>query len=219
MALTVNTLNLMVSAEPLNPPVQIPVSGGQFQFYLEVTNTHTQGINTDIWSSVVVADTAEHFKGFTFENFYLGPEASLDTTITVIAHPGLIPGNYTYKVNTGSKIPRYVCASDSFPITVVGDELSGGGMEGALLAFKIGKPHPNPFNEVTSVEFTLDQVMPVSVKVYNLLGQQIAVVLDDVLAPGAYNYKWNAEGFSSGIYYMCLRAGEVSRNYKVLLMK
>ncbi len=66
--------------------------------------------------------------------------------------------------------------------------------------FKLKQNYPNPFNPRTTIEFSIPKSKFVSLKIYNLLGQEVATLVLDKLTPGNYKYTWDASGFASGVY-------------------
>jgi hypothetical protein len=85
--------------------------------------------------------------------------------------------------------------------------------------FKLYQNYPNPFNPTTNLEFGISELGLVNLKVYNVLGNEVAVLVNENLSPGTYNVKWNASGFTSGIYYYTLKSGEKLETKKMLLIK
>jgi hypothetical protein len=86
--------------------------------------------------------------------------------------------------------------------------------------FGLDQNYPNPFNPSTVIEFALPRESRVTLEVYNLLGQRVQTLVDDVRPAGYHTVRFNATGLSSGIYFYRMRAGEdVSFLRKMLLMK
>ncbi len=79
--------------------------------------------------------------------------------------------------------------------------------------------YPNPFNPVTTLRFDLAQMKHVRLAVYNLLGQQVAVLVDGVLQAGKHQVTWNASDCASGIYFAVLEAGKTRQTQKLMLLK
>jgi len=79
--------------------------------------------------------------------------------------------------------------------------------------------YPNPFNPLTTIDFSIPKTEFVSLKIYNLLGQQFITLVSGKLKAGNYQYKWDASGFASGIYYYRLstESGFVKTRKLVLL--
>jgi photosystem II stability/assembly factor-like uncharacterized protein len=79
---------------------------------------------------------------------------------------------------------------------------------------------PNPFNAGTTIEFANPETGPVSLKVYNVLGQQVAVLIDnETRTTGYYSLAWRASGLPSGVYIYKLQTGQVTEMRKALLLK
>jgi hypothetical protein len=88
------------------------------------------------------------------------------------------------------------------------------------LAFSLAPPAPNPFNSATTINFTLDRVLPVKLMVYNEMGQEVTQLATCNLQLGTNKVVWNAEGLPSGVYIVKLSAdGGQSSVQKVVLMK
>ncbi|MDP1675453.1 MAG: alpha/beta fold hydrolase [Bacteroidota bacterium] len=66
--------------------------------------------------------------------------------------------------------------------------------------FSLDQNFPNPFNPTTTIKFGLQERSEVSLKVYDMLGREIASLIDNSFAAGYYNYSWNASGLPSGMY-------------------
>lgn len=86
--------------------------------------------------------------------------------------------------------------------------------------FKLYQNYPNPFNPVTVIDYQLPRPVQVSLKVYNLMGQEIAVLIDEIQPPGFYSAKWQpGQEATNGIYFYKLQAGEFTEIKKMTLMK
>src|SRR4030042_1940243 len=70
--------------------------------------------------------------------------------------------------------------------------------------FSLSQNYPNPFNPATTINFTLALPSFVSLKVFDLLGKEVAIIVSEEMKAGAYSRQWNAEHLSSGIYFYCL---------------
>lgn len=71
---------------------------------------------------------------------------------------------------------------------------------------------PNPFNPATTIKFGLPEASEVSLKIYDVLGREVATLIDNGLAAGYYNYNWNASGLSSGMYIYRISATSSNGN-------
>jgi hypothetical protein len=99
--------------------------------------------------------------------------------------------------------------------TAVEDEVDGG----RPLGFALYQNYPNPFNPVTTLRYVLPRSGYVTLKVYNLLGQEVETIVSARQAVGEHTVKWDAAGFSTGIYFYRLQAGELSETKKLVLLK
>lgn len=78
---------------------------------------------------------------------------------------------------------------------------------------------PNPFNPSTTFRFSVPRHGPVRLTIYDLLGKEVAVVVNDDLSPGEYSVRWSAEGLSSGMYLYRLQGNNFSAAKKFVLTK
>jgi hypothetical protein len=92
-------------------------------------------------------------------------------------------------------------------------------LAGVLQSYRLKQNYPNPFNPSTTIEFTIPQYGFVSLKIYNLLGEEVVTLLSASLLSGSYKYEWNASGLASGLYLCRLEAGDYVGVRKMILMK
>jgi Secretion system C-terminal sorting domain len=85
--------------------------------------------------------------------------------------------------------------------------------------FNLSQNYPNPFNPNTKINFSIPNGEHVSLRVYDMLGREVSVLVNEVLTPGEYEADFNAKGLSSGMYYYSLRAGEYVDVKKMVLVK
>jgi len=87
------------------------------------------------------------------------------------------------------------------------------------LDYSIKQNYPNPFNPVTNIEFSLIKQGIVKLSIFDILGREIAVLVDEELSIGTYKVDWNASGLPSGIYFCKLETGSFSGIRKMILSK
>jgi hypothetical protein len=85
--------------------------------------------------------------------------------------------------------------------------------------FSLSQNYPNPFNPSTTIEFSLPHTEFVTLKVYDLLGQEVATLAAEQLSPGTYTRTWNAENSASGIYFYRLQTAQFTETKKLVLIK
>ena len=85
--------------------------------------------------------------------------------------------------------------------------------------FVIFQNYPNPFNPTTEIRFEVPVSGFVSLKVYNVLGREIATIVNEQKNPGAYSVQWNASAQPSGVYYYRMLTGSFSETKKLVLVR
>jgi hypothetical protein len=80
--------------------------------------------------------------------------------------------------------------------------------------------YPNPFNPTTNIRFDVVNSAPVSIKIYNSLGQLVTTLVDSrTFSPGTYTVNWNATNMASGIYFVEFKSDKVVQSRKMMLVK
>jgi flagellar hook assembly protein FlgD len=87
------------------------------------------------------------------------------------------------------------------------------------LTFKLEQNYPNPFNPVTVIRFAIPKESKVELKIYNILGQEVATLVNDKLQAGYHTYNFNAANLPSGIYICNLKADKYKKSIKMMLVK
>jgi len=150
------------------------------------------------------------------------------------------PLTYTWKVNgavvqTGSD-STYSTVLQTFPKSVTAVFSNSAGLsdstmwtgfggdvfveEGGIPAeFALEQNYPNPFNPTTNFEFRIAIRELVQVRVFSVLGVEVATLVNEIREPGAYRVQWNASSFPSGIYVCQMRAGAFMQSRKMVLVK
>ncbi|MEO8665919.1 MAG: SBBP repeat-containing protein [Ignavibacteria bacterium] len=85
--------------------------------------------------------------------------------------------------------------------------------------FKLEQNYPNPFNPVTNLEFAISDLGFVSLKVYDVNGREVAILVNEQLQPGTYKTDFNGSNFTSGIYFYRLETNEFIETKKMILVK
>ena len=138
-----------------------------------------------------------------------------DTTYTGIELP---PGRYYYwrvmaSNSVGDSRSSEVFRFKTTEITAVA------GNAGIPKTLSLSQNYPNPFNLETTFEFALPRDTRVSLKIYDLQGRTVAVVVDQEMQAGRYKIRFDASRLSSGVYFYRLAAGREIRLGKMLLIK
>jgi ligand-binding sensor domain-containing protein len=83
----------------------------------------------------------------------------------------------------------------------------------------LGQNYPNPFNPSTQIEFQLARESRVSLRVFNVVGQEVALLVNKLMDAGTHQTTWNAIGFPAGVYFYRLTAGDFMQSKKMILLK
>lgn len=121
-----------------------------------------------------------------------------------------------------------VSATDGYDVVASPDTFSfftdfGEGVKdlglGIPREYAMAQNYPNPFNPTTAINYQLPIESWVTVKVYNILGEEIATLVDELQVAGFKSVTWNAQQLPSGIYFVRMQAGTYSNVKKIVLAK
>jgi hypothetical protein len=95
------------------------------------------------------------------------------------------------------------------------------GVEDELTAdsYALAQNYPNPFNPSTTIRYSIPKSGLVTLRVYDMLGREVATLVDQEQNAGVYSVKFNASGLSSGIYLYKLESGSFTKTHKLMLVK
>jgi len=79
--------------------------------------------------------------------------------------------------------------------------------------------YPNPFNSATQIAFTVPVTQRVSLQLYDVLGREVAVLLDEIKTAGAHRVSFDGSGLASGVYFCRMEAGKEARMQKIVLIR
>ncbi len=91
--------------------------------------------------------------------------------------------------------------------------------EAVPLVYSLKQNYPNPFNPVTEINFSLPELANVELTVYNLMGQEVAKLLDRKMNPGSHHVTFDASQLSSGVYFYKLKTADFEKAMKMILVK
>src|SRR5689334_14947934 len=83
----------------------------------------------------------------------------------------------------------------------------------------LSQNYPNPFNPETNIEFQIPAAGNILLTIYDMLGREIAVLINEKLDPGSYKVGWNASQYASGVYYYELRTMDFSSVKKMIIIR
>lgn len=89
----------------------------------------------------------------------------------------------------------------------------------APISYSLSQNYPNPFNPTTTIRFSIATAGHVELGVYNILGEEIATLIDNEMVSGSYAVRWDAGGSASGLYFYQLKTGDYINTRKMLVIK
>ena len=160
------------------------------------------------------------------------PIVNNNETITWTFTENSLPSNYglLFYVEFNS-ILSDVCFSESYITTSVnieyeadyGDCIIFDSLDNDNIlnpnTFTLNPAFPNPFNPIINIPFSLSRVLDVKINIYDLNGNRIDNIANQIYSPGDYNLIWDASGFSSGTYFIAVEFGGEVKQQKIVLMK
>ncbi len=235
--------DVRITLTPYNPPIQIPASGGSFDFNVDVTNNEPVAQNFDAWIMVTLPSGTQIGPLLGPVNLTLGGYQSINRDRTQAVPEQAPSGTYTYSAFLG-QYPEVIWDTDSFQF----EKLGSAGSSGTNLAdwLNTGEPFeetadsgtdipaefsllgtfPNPFNPTTVIRFNLPVASKVQLDVFDVSGRRVGgdlslrgLVPTRVYSPGTHEITFDGSGLPSGVYIYRLTAGEYTASGKMVLMK
>ncbi len=85
--------------------------------------------------------------------------------------------------------------------------------------FSLGQNYPNPFNPTTTISYSIPSVSQVHLVVYDMLGREVMVLVDEEKEPGNYSVTFEGRSYAGGLYFYRLRAGSYVKTQKMMMLK
>jgi len=134
---------------------------------------------------------------------------------------GLIKDRSNYFINSGmdtskislSEVPVKISTSSNTLILTLASQT------GIPVQYQLGQNYPNPFNPSTIINYSVPNAGLVTLKVYNVLGREIATLVNQEKSPGNYSVQFTGSKLSSGIYFYRMQSGSFEETKKLLLLK
>jgi hypothetical protein len=132
--------------------------------------------------------------------------------------PTSVPDGATYRIRVSAFGDTTVSdmSAGTFTIGTASDVRADGEVPGT---FALRQNYPNPFNPETQIRFALAERGQTTLKVFDMLGREVAVLVDEVKGPGSHEVRWNAAGVASGVYLYRLASGADIQTRRMLLLK
>ncbi len=176
-----------------------------------LTVTDDKGATNRASGQVVISQTSSSKVTVNPSNGTISPGSSQTITLTLDAST-VSEGNYVGQVNISTNGGNIVIPID-YAVKVEK-------VEGLPREYSLSQNYPNPFNPSTTIEFAIPQSDDVSLIVYDMLGREVAELVNDKLSAGNYKVQYNAaEKLSSGVYIYRIKTNNFNSTKKLLLLK
>jgi len=243
-----------ITLTAVNPPITIPAQGGQFSVVVDIVNMSGRPVTTQVWNAIRKPDGTILGRtpiGPITISLNNGETVTGNPTQTVPANAP--PGIYTYIFSVGA-FRQFVTDRDSITFTKLAGpiaslsknntttdwEVSAGPQDqlfkfdsstneqrGAVIrpeTLILEQNYPNPFNPSTIIRFGLNQDAHVTLKIYNILGEEVAILVDEFQSSGFKSMVWDGHNslgqtVSAGVYLYKLEAGGLVKTSKMVFMK
>ena len=110
-------------------------------------------------------------------------------------------------------------SANRFGLTIIPGTSVSNETESQPVRFALEQNYPNPFNPNTTIKYSLEEAGLVSLTIYNIVGQKVAELVNEVKPSGTHSINWNAPTLSSGVYYYRLISGNKVQIRKMTLTK
>ena len=201
------------SGDPGNSTINVYDNPPDAQFYhTDIVYSYSEdgGVSWSIPAvAYSVADESNYFPSISAVEVSSGM-----ATVHFVAYHDPIPGISLFSENAASPDAVWRYHTVQFPTTVsVGNEF------GVVSDFQLEQNYPNPFNPSTTIKYSVPEKGDVTIRVFDILGAEVATLVNVTQEAGSYEINFDASKLSSGMYIYRLNAGNVSLSKKMMLLK
>jgi uncharacterized lipoprotein YddW (UPF0748 family) len=191
-----------------------------------IATSNSQGIELQ-WSAPTTATDGDTARWYILYRFLQQDSIDIENpqyiqsiirgrSLDYLDNTAVLNESYTYMVTSLDKLQNESMPSNQVNIIYTGLDLFTSAQPHQ---FKLEQNYPNPFNPSTNIQFSIPKTEFVILKIYNLLGQEVATVVSKNLTAGKYKYTWDASDLSSGVYLYRLETSEFVQSKMLILMK
>src|SRR5690606_14252386 len=175
---------------------------------------HTRGLTEAAWSNPTNLTETDNMNE---DGCHIAP--FMATTVSGGTTTDWIFSMFWYEVgNTGPTVNQsgpHAIYMATVPVRVVTDV-----SDPVLVnSFDLEQNYPNPFNPSTSIKYSVAERSNVNIKIYDMLGKEVANLVNTVKEAGSHEVSFNASNLASGMYVYTITAGNFTSSKKMMLMK
>jgi hypothetical protein len=171
--------------------------------YYTVSNDHFSSVN-----NLIFRTTNKGISWINIPNLFHDP---IKSSFFITDSIGWLGGGLS--VNTYGRSAIFKTTSGGYPLGLITNS------NNIPTSYSLSQNFPNPFNPVTSINFDIPNSSYTNLIVFDQIGREIQVLVNEQLSPGSYKFEWDAADFPSGIYFYKLQAGEFVETKKMVLIK
>ncbi len=202
----------------------VPPEGATFPYDVTFTNNTADTLAVDFWTKLVRPDGSSVDPLLGPKTPVLGPHAVVDKSPIMSVPANRDPGEYLLIAYLGT-YPSDTLDTDTTGFTKLASGVAKDqGAAPSLFGTRLEGNYPNPFNPSTTIRYTLSHDASVSIRVYNMLGQEVATLVDGFQKAGEQSVVWNGvnnfgQSVASGLYIYRLQAGNTVLSHKMMFAK
>lgn len=194
---------------PTNPQLSSNPGNGMVRFTWAMNNEPDISLY-EVWRKVAELGGTWQSIGTTSNTYFVDP--------TYYYAPGAGDFNVTYKVRAKDVGNNYSAFSSE--VSTRAEEIGKKSViANSQIDFELQQNYPNPFNPTTKISYSIKEEGLVTLKIYDILGNEVAELVNDQKEPGYYEVEFDASKLSSGIYLYKIEAGNYIATKKLILMK
>jgi uncharacterized protein (DUF608 family) len=187
----------------------IPLSNDNYNVVLKFAEIYQDNPGSRIFNVSIESEEVIHNLDLYFRT---GKNAAYDVVIPVMLTDGTLNINFITIADNAKLSALEIRKRDTTSAVEIADK-------NAPSDFFLYQNYPNPFNPLTTIKFAIPQENFVTLKVYNVIGEEIATLLNKEIPASVYNVSWDARDVPSGVYFYKIAAGNYSEVKKMLLVK
>lgn len=174
-----------------------------------ITNIAVKLTSNDPWVTLILPEQRA------CTNLSPGQMAGITSPFAVTYDSASFQGyfNLTFSISS-TDFSSWIFDTTIVVITGVEDELNPLPTE-----YLLSQNYPNPFNSSCAIKYSIPKSSQVSLKIFNTLGEEIEILVNEEKPVGVYEVNWNASNLPSGVYFYRLQAGDYVQTRKMILLK